>query len=161
MIAFNRLWERMMNYKADVRLVYTCIPIPMLVIMILNSQGSNEKNKCTHSKCHRSTDNVDFVFTPLFLDKGTLSRIHTTMVKCCFMPTFLNKWAILKRSLIDKGRSVTIQKILRRTHKHTCFNKQQKMHNGWIKNPQPKDKKRNTNSLRITRRRTNQKQKQQ
>lgn len=104
MIAFNRLGKRMMNYKAHIRLVYTCIPISKFNIgmMILNTQDSNQKSKFTHSKCHCSTDNVDFIFTPLLLDKGTLSRIHTTMVKCCFMPTFLNN-----RCMTSKGIKIS------------------------------------------------------
>lgn len=80
-------------------LMHGCFP--------LRKQPEKEKKKKkrndTHSKCYCSTNYVDFIFAPLLLNKGTLCKIHITMVKCCLMPIFLKiKCTIICMDELDK-----------------------------------------------------------
>lgn len=85
-VTFNRFGERMMNYKANIRFVDTCNN--HVSLWFLQSIKIN-KNQHTHSKSHCSANYINFIFAPLLLNVGTLCRIHVTVVKRCFMPTFL------------------------------------------------------------------------
>lgn len=47
------------------------------------------KERITHPKCNSSTDYIDLIHTPLFLDIFSICRIHATMVVCCFVTRVL------------------------------------------------------------------------
>lgn len=69
----------------------------------------------THSKSHCSANYINFIFAPLLLNEGALGRIHATVIKGCFMSTFLKiNW--LKLDLHISITIVNFKKHITTTH---------------------------------------------